>query len=70
MTEFMEIIKKDLNIQNEDSQTIEKYNKNSFSTSCQVGQNALIRNKVFEQLIEMLGHTNNDMDIEIERKTI
>ena len=30
MTEFIEIIKKDFNVQNEISQTIEKYNKESF----------------------------------------
>ena len=68
MTEFIESIKKDLNVQNEISQTIEKYNKESFTTRSQIGQNALIRNKVFDQAIEIMGHTINDMDKEIEQK--
>ena len=42
MGEFIEFIKKDANIQNEISQTIDKYNKESFSTRSQIGQNALI----------------------------
>ena len=45
MTEFIEIIKKYANIQNEISQTIDKYNKESFSTRSQKGQNALIQTK-------------------------
>ena len=48
-TEFIEIFKKDVNIQNEISQTIDKYNKEYFSTRSQIGQNALIRSKVFKQ---------------------
>ena len=46
MTEFIEIIEKDANIQNEISQTIDKYNKESFSTRSQIGQNALYQSKV------------------------
>ena len=47
MTEFLDIIKKDAIIQNEISQTIDKYNKESFSTRSQIGQNALTESKVF-----------------------
>ena len=67
MTEFIEIVKKNLNVQNAISQTIEKYNKESFSARSQIGQNALIRNKVFEQAIDKMGHTINDMDMEIQQ---
>ena len=42
MSEFIEIIQKDPYMQNDISQTIEKYNKESFSTGSQLGQNALI----------------------------
>ena len=68
MTEFMEIIKKDANIQNEISQTIDKYNKESFSTRTQIGQNDLIQSKVFKQAINIMGETISDMDMEIEQK--
>ena len=66
MSEYIEVIKKDLNMQNEISQTIDKYNKESFSTRSQIGQNALIQSKVFNQAINIMGATISDMDIEIE----
>ena len=43
----MKFFKKDANIQNEISLTIDKYNKDSFSTRSQIGRNDLIQNKVF-----------------------
>ena len=68
MGEFMEIIKQDVNIQNEISQTIDKYNKESLSTRSQIGQNALFQSKVFKQAIKIMGETISDMDVEIEQK--
>ena len=68
MSEFIEIIKKDVIIQNDISQTIDKYNNESFSTRTQIGQNALIRSKVFKQAINIMGETISDMDMEIEQK--
>ena len=68
MSEFIEIIKKDVNIQKEISQTIDKYNKESFSTRSQIGQNAIIQKKVFKQALNIIGETISDMDIELEQK--
>ena len=67
VTEFIEIIKKDSKIQNDLSQTIEKYNKESYLAQSGTGQNALIQNKVFEQAINITGDTTEDLDIEIEQ---
>ena len=68
MSEVLEIIKKDNNIQNEISQTIKKYNKQSFSTRSQRGQKALIQCKVFKQAINIMGEKISDIDIELEQK--
>ena len=68
MSNFIEIIKKDTKIQDELSQTVEKYNNESFSTRSQKGQNALIQRKIFKKAIEIMGDTINDMDTEIEQK--
>ena len=68
MGEFIEIIKKDANIQNENPQTIDKYNKESFSTRCHIGQIALLQSKVFKQAINIMGETVSDMDVEREQK--
>ena len=68
MAEFIEIIEKDPNIQNENSQTLDKYNKESFSTRSQTGRNPLIQSRVFEQAINFTGETKSDMDIEMEQK--
>ena len=68
MSELIEIFKKDVNIQKDISQTIDKYNKESFSTRSQIGQNDLIQNKVFTQAINIMGETLSDMDMKIEQK--
>ena len=68
MTEFIEFSKKDLNMQNDISQTIDKYNKESFSTRSQIGQNALIQGKVFKQAINIMEETISDMEMEVEQK--
>ena len=68
MCEFVEIIKKDTNIPNETSQTIEKYNKESFSTRSQIDQNDLIQSKTLREAINNMGETISHMDIELEQK--
>ena len=57
-----------MNIQTEISQTIDRYNKESFSTRSQIGQNALIQSKVFKEAINIMGETISDIDMEIEQK--
>ena len=61
-------MKKDSKVQNELSQTIEKYNEESTSTQSKNRQNALIPSKVFEQEIDMMAVICEDMDIEVEQK--
>ena len=61
-------MKKYVNIQNEISHTIEKYNKASFSTRSEIDQNALIQNKVFKQAIKIMRETISDIDVELEEK--
>ena len=68
MAEFKKIFKNDVNIQNEISQTIDKYNKETFSMRSQISQNALIQSKVFKQAINIIGETKSDMDIKLEQK--
>ena len=68
MSEFIEILKNDPNMQNDISQTNDKYNKESFSTRSQIGENALIQSKVFKQTINIMGETISDKDIELEQK--
>ena len=68
MAEFIEFIIKYSKVQNEISQTIEKYNKESYSPQSKRRQNDLNESKVFEQAINIIGDTIEDMDIEIEQK--
>ena len=70
MTEFIEIIRKDSTVRNEITQTIEKYNKESYTTQSKIGQNALIQSKIFQLAITIMGDTIEDMHIEIEQKDI
>ena len=55
-----------MNIQKEISQTIDKYNKKSFSTRSQMDQNALFESKDFKQAISIMEETITDVDIEID----
>ena len=68
MTEFIEFVQKDSKFQNEISQTIKKYNKESYSTQSKKRLNALVQSKVFEQAMKITGDTNEDMDLELEQK--
>ena len=68
MAEFIEILTEDSKVQNEKTQTIEKYNKESCSTQSKIGQNSLIQSKVFEQAINFIGYTTEDMDLKIGQK--
>ena len=57
-----------MNIQNEVSETIDKYNKESFPTRSHISQIALIQNKVFEQAKNIMGETFSNIDAETEQK--
>ena len=69
LAEFIEIKKKS-KVQNDNSQTIEIYNKESFSTQSETGQDALIQSKVFDQATNIMACSIEDMDAEIEQKGI
>ena len=45
-----------------------KKKEESYATQSKVGQKALIQSKVFEQAINLLGDTFENMDTEIEQK--
>ena len=47
---------------------IQKYKKEAFSRQSKLRQNASIQYQVFEQAINLMGDTIEDMDFEIERK--
>ena len=68
MTDFIEIMQKDTKIQNDISNIIDKYNKQSYATKSILGKNALIQSSVYKEAINIMGDTINDMDVEIEQK--
>ena len=70
MTDFIEIIQKDSKIQNNISNIIDKYNKQSYATKSKLGENAIIQSNVYREAINIMGDTINDMDIEVEQKDI
>ena len=67
MADFIELIKKDSKVQKETSQTIEKQNKESYSTQSKSGQNAFVQTKAFEQPTKLMEDTVADKDMEIEQ---
>ena len=51
---LMKFFKKVSKVENEITQTIEKYNKELYSTQSRIGQNASIENEVFQQAINIM----------------
>ena len=70
MTDFIEIIKQDDKSKSNISQVVDKYNKKSYETRSMLGQKALIQSSIFKEAINIMGDTINEMDLEIEKKTI
>ena len=68
MSDFIEIIQKDSKIQNDISNIVDKYNNQSLATRSKLGQNALLQSNIYKEAINIMGDTNNDMDVEIEQK--
>ena len=68
MTDFIEIIQKDTKIQNDISNTVDKYNNQLYATKSILGKNALIQSSIYKEAINIMGDTINDMDVEIEQK--
>ena len=62
------VLKKYSKIQNDISETFEKYNEKSYATQSKIGQNASIKSKVVEQASEIMGDIIENMDLEIEIK--
>ena len=68
MTDFIKTIQKNSQVQNNISQVIDKYNKQSYATKSELGRNALIQSSIYKEAINIMGDTINDIDIEIEQK--
>ena len=68
MSEIIEIIQKDVKVQNDIAKSVQKYNNQSLQTRSILGQNALIQSNIFKEAINIMGETIHDMDIEIEDK--
>ena len=68
MTDFIEIIQKDTKIQNVILNIVDKYNNQSHTTRSELSRNALIQSSVYEEAINIMGDTINDMDTESEQK--
>ena len=68
MSDFIRIIQKDVKIQNEISDIIDKYNNQSYATKSKLGEHALIQSNIYKEAINIMGETIEDMDILIEQK--
>ena len=68
MTDFIEILQKDSEIQNDISNIIDKYNNQSYATRSKLGENPLIQSSIYKEAINIMGDTINDMYVEIKQK--
>ena len=68
MGEFIENIKKDSEVQEDISHTLEKCNEESYANQSKFGESALIQSSVFGQTRNIMVETIADLDVEIEEK--
>ena len=64
MEEFIKVIKKDPKI----NDMLDRYNRRSYDCQSKIGYGSLIQNVVLKELINIMGTTITDLDIELKMK--
>ena len=68
MDDFINVIKKDPKVQIKIKDMLDKYNRLPPNYQSKIGYDTLIQNVILNELINLLGTTNIDIDIELKMK--
>ena len=68
MNDFINVIKKDLQIRIKVNDMLDRYNRLAYNYQSKIGYDALIQNVILKELINLKGTTINDLDIELKMK--
>ena len=65
---LINVIKKDSKVQIKINDMLERYNRLPYNIRSQIGYDALIQNVILKELINIMGTTITDLDIELKMK--
>ena len=68
MDEFMNVIKRDPQVQIKTKDFLDKYNRLPYDYQSKVGYDTLIQNKILKELINQMDSRIVDIDIELKMK--
>ena len=68
MDDFINVIKKDPQVGIKMNNILDRYNRLSYNYQSKIGYDTLIQNVILKELIDIMGITITDLDIEINMK--
>ena len=68
MDDFINVIKKDPQVRIKINNVLDRYNRLPYNYQSKIGYETLIQNVVLKKLMNIMGTTITDMDIEIKLK--
>ena len=68
MDDFINVIKKDPKIQIKINDILNKYQRLTYNYQSQIGYDTLIQNVILKKMINLMGTTIVDIDIELKMK--
>ena len=66
MKDFINVIRKDPKVQNKLNDKLDRYNRLLYNYQSKIGYDTLIQNVILEELINIMGITITDLDIELK----
>ena len=68
MDDFINVINRDLKVRNKINDMLDKYNRLPYKCQSKIGYDTLIQKVILEELVNMMGTTITDLDIELKMK--
>ena len=70
MSNFVNVIKKDPKVRTKINDNLDKYIRLPYKYQSKIGYDTLIQNVILKELINIMGTTITDMDLELKMKVI
>ena len=68
MDDFVNIIRKDPKVRNKINDMLDRYNRITYNYQSKIGYDTLIQNVIPKEIVNIMGTTITDLDIELKMK--
>ena len=68
MNDFINVIKKDPQVRNKIYDILDRYNRLLYIYQSKIGYDTLIQNVILKELVNIMGTTKTDLDVELKMK--